>query len=271
MPLFDSFFDGPMAEKPLHVRIAALYLRWQCDRDGFVTITAKRLARVANMTSEQAEEALAVLSAEDLESLSKAEGGRFLLEQPEPNRYMVVNKRAYDALMRGEMRRGADRERKREERAQRAAAGALAAVVTERATDGEPVEPSDPRLEGYAAGVALFQRPGGEPEAAWHAIVERLGCEPADLLAALRWAAGKAFWRQHLVTLEGLIKGPSERWPIETLYAQWRASAPEEDQLRRKREQDQAAIDAAQRRYQAEVRARTGSGAVPAEEPPGEG
>lgn len=75
-PLFQQIVASSIWSAPDHVRIAWVTLLAITPRDGVAPITAGGLARMANITREQAEDALNVLSSPDEDTLTQKNEGR---------------------------------------------------------------------------------------------------------------------------------------------------------------------------------------------------
>lgn len=103
VPLNSELPESSLWQTPLHVRVAWVSLFSQMDFRTFQVRTNRfRLARLANITVEQAEEALLVLTSPDPETLTQEHEGRRLLKM-DGEGYFFVNGPKYQALMRRRM------------------------------------------------------------------------------------------------------------------------------------------------------------------------
>lgn len=115
-PLFPAILDSSLnINEPLHVRwffIACLAL---ADADGVIELSAASIGHRANVTPEQAKEAIDRLTSPDAESTSEAEDGRRLIEI-DHNRFQLVNADHYHELGRTAAIRRQAKIRKRRQR-----------------------------------------------------------------------------------------------------------------------------------------------------------
>jgi hypothetical protein len=108
--VYSHILDSTIAETPLHIRWMWVTLLVLCDKEGMVYGTVGSLARRANLTLEQADEALEALMEPDPQSSSDAEDGcrlRYIAN----NQYKVVNYAKYRGLKDAEEVRRQTRER----------------------------------------------------------------------------------------------------------------------------------------------------------------
>lgn len=75
-PLFEQIIASSIWSAPSHIRIAWITMLACCRRDGVCPMTAGGLSRLANITIDQAEEALRVLSSPDPDTLTQENDGR---------------------------------------------------------------------------------------------------------------------------------------------------------------------------------------------------
>jgi hypothetical protein len=74
-PLFSSIVAASIWGEPLHVRVVWITLIAMKDKKGFVSASVPGLARLANVTREQCEDALARFEREDPDSKCQEHGG----------------------------------------------------------------------------------------------------------------------------------------------------------------------------------------------------
>lgn len=75
-PLYQQIIGSSIWEAPDHVRIAWITLLAVCNKEGVASVTTSGLARLANISAEHAENAIAVLSGPDPDTLTQANEGR---------------------------------------------------------------------------------------------------------------------------------------------------------------------------------------------------
>ena len=122
LPLWADFFHSSIVETELHVRMVFLFLGATSDADGYCRYTVKALARQANVTIDQAEDALRVLQEEDELSTNQTEGG-VRVKSMGPNLWWVVNKKVYRQRFQELKRKEDNTKRKRESRSNDDACG----------------------------------------------------------------------------------------------------------------------------------------------------
>ena len=120
-PLFTSVLDSSLNELPLHVRWVFISIWLKADRHGYYRGTAGAIARSANVTVEEAEDAIQTLTSPDPLSLDDEEEGRRLV--PYDRGWMVVKKEHYRQLVNAEFKREAHAERNRRYRDRKRDAG----------------------------------------------------------------------------------------------------------------------------------------------------
>jgi len=81
-PLFEQIIASSIWSAPDHIRIAWITMLACCRKDGICPMTSGGLARLANITIEQAEEALKVLSSPDPDTLTQEHDGRRIERVP---------------------------------------------------------------------------------------------------------------------------------------------------------------------------------------------
>jgi hypothetical protein len=89
-----SISDSSIMDEALHVRWLWVILLTRADENGNVTGTLSALARRANITLEEAEDAMRVLTSPDPNSTSAAEEGRRVVDLGE-NQWFIVNHAYY--------------------------------------------------------------------------------------------------------------------------------------------------------------------------------
>lgn len=113
-PVFSEISDSSLNQLPLHVRWAFVIMAsFKDHKTQLVRINAFRLARKANITNEQAEEALRILSSPDGDTLSQQFEGRRILKQDDET-WLIVNGAKYQGRMKAEISREMDAKRQRE-------------------------------------------------------------------------------------------------------------------------------------------------------------
>lgn len=115
-------------EQELHVRWLWVVLLSQSDSNGIVEGTAGSIQRSANLTPEQTEQAMKILTSPDPSSTSPAEEGRRIIPV-DGNRWFIVNHEQY---------RDAARYEKRKEQ-NRIAAQTLRDKKKQETEDGQPI------------------------------------------------------------------------------------------------------------------------------------
>jgi hypothetical protein len=75
-PLYQQIIGSSIWEAPDHVRIAWITLLAVCNKEGVASVTTSGLARLANISAAHAENAIAVLSGPDPDTLTQANEGR---------------------------------------------------------------------------------------------------------------------------------------------------------------------------------------------------
>lgn len=88
--LFSSMLESSVCELPIHARWVWVCMLAICDVRGFVSGTTSGLARRCNVTREQFEEAIALLTAPDHTSRSTEMEGRRLIQ--EPGGWLIINR-----------------------------------------------------------------------------------------------------------------------------------------------------------------------------------
>jgi hypothetical protein len=106
--VFNDIFTSSVWEEEPHVRLLWIYFIVSRDQHGEVYGTNSGLARMVNLSVEQIEDALRVLSSPDPESTSSAEEGRRIVWVSN-NRWRVVNHEHYSSLDNLEKKRAAHR------------------------------------------------------------------------------------------------------------------------------------------------------------------
>jgi len=115
-PLFSEITESSVWDEPKHVRLA--WITFLAKKD-YVSHTYETnqylLAKAANITVEEAEDAIRVLMAPDKRSRSQANEGR-RIELVEGNLYRILSGERYVDKMRQAKKREADKQRMREKR-----------------------------------------------------------------------------------------------------------------------------------------------------------
>ena len=147
-PLMASLLRSSIWAQPHSTRIVWITLLAGSDQHGEWHGALPGLAREAQVSLDEAEQALSVLCAPDAYSRTQAHGGRRLEVLEDGSGWRIINAKEYRERARKAGRRAADRERKREEReaakAETAAKPARKKRTRRRAE--APLLPPDPTL-----------------------------------------------------------------------------------------------------------------------------
>jgi len=118
--LHDRVLMSSIMEEEIHVRLVWFLMLSLADQDGYIEGTTFALARAFNVTREQMDDALCVLTSPDPNSRSEEEEGRRLVEVG-PQRWRAVNYEYYRHLASTEDKAAKNAERQRRFRAGKAA------------------------------------------------------------------------------------------------------------------------------------------------------
>lgn len=114
--LFASILDSTIWQEDLPVKVVWITLLAMADRDGVVEASVPGLARRANVTIEQAEHAIARLSAPDPYSRTKEHEGRRIAELDQGGGWRLLNFEKYRAKLDAEDQRQKAAERQQRKR-----------------------------------------------------------------------------------------------------------------------------------------------------------
>jgi hypothetical protein len=155
--LFGGFLDSTINEEAYHIRLVWIACLLLADKNGNFRITPQALARRANVTTEEAEEALECLSSPDPDSTSPEAGGR-RLQPVSKNEWTITNFKKYKQIEDPEMEREKAAERKRRSRAKTKAREEVSSRAVTDVTAGhtwsrEVTECHDIEIENIFAGA----------------------------------------------------------------------------------------------------------------------
>ncbi len=183
-PLFSEITDSSIWELPLHVRIAWVSILAKKDfKSQTIRTNHYRLAKIANITEEQAKEALNVLCSPDPRTLSQADEGRRLMKIDEET-YLVLNGKRYSDIIRSMERRQYLTMKQQEHRAKKAAQNNPASGSPSVVSPTKPFTPptmEEVKLQAAKIGLSEVEaekfwsyyasngwRVGRNPMKAWH-------------------------------------------------------------------------------------------------------
>lgn len=97
--LFEEVAKSSLNEEELHVRWLFVVSLTLANKDGFFRATVPSLARIANISRKQAEDAIAILTGPDPSSTTPDEEGRRLVHVGDgANEWRIVNYQKYRAI-----------------------------------------------------------------------------------------------------------------------------------------------------------------------------
>lgn len=145
--LFGSILDSTIWQEELHVKVVWITMMAMADRDGTVEASIPGLARRANVTIRQAEEALALFLAPDTYSRTKDHEGRRIAELPEGGGWHLLNFEKYRDKLDAEDQRqkAAARQQRRRDRVKGKRDGHAASPNVTVNGDGVTLERDDQR------------------------------------------------------------------------------------------------------------------------------